>query len=243
MSSLENLVEQSLNVHSLIVIGWAFIAGVASSVLPCMISMLPILLGYIGVVKHQSKQEIFLQVSLFIIGLASVMTILGVMASFLGIAFGSMLGSTWYYVIGAFSIIMALQLLNFKFISIPFPGFVTRFPETRQGKILTPLIFGMIFGTASSPCGTPFLAVILTFISRENNVLLGGISLFFYALGQGVILFVAGISAGILKHMATMRRFGSLITKLSAAIFILTGIALIIQGAGMMPELLRFLPL
>jgi cytochrome c biogenesis protein CcdA len=91
---------------------------------------------------------------------------------------------------------------------------------------------GAAFGAASSPSGTPFLTAMLGFISRENNWLLGGTSLFTYALGQSMLLLVAGLCTGLVKQMATLRRVGSVVTKLSASVFILAGVLLIAQAAG-----------
>lgn len=241
MPNLESLLLENLSTHSVLVIGLAFMAGVVSSLLPCTIAMLPVLVGYMGAYSGHSKARVFSQVSLFIVGLALMMTILGVAASLLGVAFGALIGSGVYYIIGIIAILMALQLLNI--IHIPIPPLFSQLPESRYGKVLSPIILGMTFGAASSPCGTPFLAAILAFISRENNLLLGGTSLFCYALGQGVLLLVVGVFTGLLKHMATLRHVGSIMTRLSAGLFLIVGAMLIAMGSGQLVPILRFLRL
>lgn len=241
MSSLESLLLQNLNTHSALVVGLAFLGGVASSFLPCAISMLPVLVGYVGGYASDSKWDVFVQAGLFIVGLALVMTVFGVSASLLGVTFGAFIGSGWYYAIGLLAIVMALKLLGV--IHIPLPQFVTKLPESKSGRFVAPIILGAAFGTASSPCGTPFLAAILGFISREKNVLLGGASLFSYALGQGVLILVVGLFTGLLKHMAILRHVGSVINKLSAVLFIMVGLMLIAMGAGVWGKVLAFLHL
>jgi cytochrome c-type biogenesis protein len=238
MSSLISAFQQTLHSNSFGVVGLSFLGGIVSSFLPCTIAMLPLMVGYIGGYNSNSKWDVFLQVSLFILGVALVMTILGVAASMLGVTFGGLIGSGWYYVIGIVAIIMGLQLL--EVIHIPLPQFVTKMPETKSGKILTPFILGITFGTASSPCGTPFLAGILGLISQQGNILLGGLSLFFYALGQGMLLMVVGLFTGLLKHMATLRQVGAFMSKLSAYVFLLFGIGLIAQGAGLLGDILLY---
>jgi cytochrome c-type biogenesis protein len=127
-----------------------------------------------------------------------------------------------------------------EIIQLPLPQFVTKLPHSKPGVFLAPLVLGAAFGAASSPCGTPFLTGILGFISREQNWLLGGSSLFFYALGQSMLLLITGLFTGLMKQMALLRHVGSVITKLSATVFILAGVLLIAQAAGWLDVLAFF---
>lgn len=238
MNTLEALFNQALASHSLWVVALAFVAGVVSSMLPCAIAMLPVLIGYVGGYVADSKWEVFRQVCMFILGMALVMTVLGIAATLLGVTFGVLVGSAWYYAIGVVAILMALHLL--EFIHIPFPQFVTQLPESKPGKIVAPFMLGVTFGAASSPCGTPFLAAILGLMSQEHNIVLGGISLFCYALGQGAILLVIGLFTGLLKHLAILRHVGRIFTKLSGILFLLVGLMLLAAGAGVLPSVLQF---
>lgn len=230
MPELQTLFLTSLSQHSLTVLLLAFLGGVMSSLLPCTVGMLPVLVGYVGGYTATSKLAILRQILLFMVGFALVLTALGILASVLGTAMAALVGVGWYYVLGALAILMGLQLL--EVIQIPLPQFVTRLPESKAGDWLAPVLLGAAFGAASSPCGTPFLTAILGFISRENNWVLGGASLFSYALGQSMLLLVVGLFTGLIKQMARFRQVGSVITRLSALVFILGGALLIAQAAG-----------
>jgi cytochrome c-type biogenesis protein len=240
--SLEQWFTQSLNAQSASLIVLAFAGGVVSTLLPCSISMLPVLVGYVGgYAETNTKADILLQVGLFVTGLAFVMTLLGLSAGFIGVTFGTWAGSGWYYAVGALAIAMGLQLLDV--IHLPLPRFITRLPEggigkTGAAKYFAPVILGMAFGAASSPCGTPFLAGIMALISNTKNIVLGGTSLFAYALGQGSLLVVVGLFTGLLKHRARMQQVGSVITKLSAALFMIVGLLLFAEGSGILADIL-----
>jgi cytochrome c-type biogenesis protein len=136
---------------------------------------------------------------------------------------------------------MGLQLLGV--FHVPLPQLVQKLPDTQAGRYLTPLILGMAFGLASSPCGTPFLSVILGLMSQEHNWVLGGSSLFCYALGQGMLLLLVGLGVGVLKHMATLRKIGFVMNQISGWAFILTGLYLLILGSGHLGDLLLLLPM
>jgi cytochrome c-type biogenesis protein len=226
--------------HILLVLCSAFLGGLVSSLLPCSLAMLPVLMGYIGGYnKSISRVEVVGQACLFILGMACVLTILGILTSLLGRAFGSLIGSGWYYLIGLLAIFMGLQILNI--VHFPFPQLINKLPNTNAGKILTPLILGVAFGLASSPCGTPFLSVILGLMSREHHWWLGGISLFSYAMGQGILLLLVGLGTGLLKHMATLRKVGYIMNYMSGYAFLLVGLYLFILGSGKLGDLLIFL--
>lgn len=241
MSWIETQFYQSLNAQSVLVVGLAFLGGMVSSVLPCTIAMLPVMVGYVGGYSEDSRVSVFIQASMFILGLATVMTVLGVVASLLGLTFGAMIGSGWYYFVGVLALLMGFNLLGI--IHVPLPQFVTRYPETQTGRFIAPYLLGVTFGAASSPCGTPFLAGILGLMSSKQNILIGGASLFCYALGQGVLLLVVGLFTGLLKHMAILRHVGSVVNKLSAMVFMLVGVMLILAGTGSLTRILAFLGL
>ncbi len=230
MTELQSLFLQTLNAHSLMVLLLAFVGGVLSSLLPCTVGMLPVLVGYVGGYTATSRIAIFRQILMFMIGFALVLTLLGVLASLLGTAMAALVGPLWYYLLGAIAILMGLQLL--EVIQLPLPQFVTRLPDTKTGKWIAPMLLGAAFGAASSPCGTPFLTAILGFISRENSWVLGGASLFCYAFGQSMLLLAVGLFTGLLKQMAMFRQVGAVVTRLSAGVFILAGCLFISQAAG-----------
>jgi cytochrome c-type biogenesis protein len=238
---LNTLFLESLQAGSLMTIGLAFVAGIASSFLGCTLMMLPVMVGYVGAYSEDSKWSVLRQVLLFIMGLATVMTLIGVLAALAGQAFGAFSSAWLYYAIGGLCLLAGLQL--FGAIHLPLPSLITQLPDTQAGKLLTPYLLGGAFGLVASPCGTPVLAAILGVIAQKQDVGLGAVSLFFYAVGQGIILLIVGLCTGLLKHKALMLRVGAVMTKIAASVIVIAGIIFILQGAGLWNELLVWLNL
>jgi cytochrome c-type biogenesis protein len=235
--SLETLFQQTiLGQQPIAVLMLSFAGGVVSSLLPCTVSMMPLMVGYIGGYGQSSKTEVFFQTLSFVAGLATVLASLGIIASLLGLTFGAFLGPTWYSIIGVVAILMGLQLLNI--LHLPIPSGLTTLPKTGKGRFIAPFLLGLLFGTVASPCGTPYLAAILGLMSQQKNVLLGGASLFLYAMGQGVLLLAVGMFTGLMKHVATLRRVGAVLSGLSGVVFILVGLLLVAQGTGLWNQIL-----
>jgi cytochrome c-type biogenesis protein len=220
----------------LAVLALSFAGGVVSSLLPCTIGMLPIMVGLIGGSQSASKQTVILRCTCFILGLSTVMTVLGLLASSLGLAFGSMLGEGWYGVIAVLAITIGLSMLGV--FTLPLPPLLQRLPQTPAGNIVGPFVLGLAFGSAASPCGTPFLTGILGLISQQKQLALGALSLFVYGVGQGLLLLVAGLFTGLLKHLAVMRHVGQVLTKASGVLFIASGVLILLQIWGVLGILL-----
>src|SRR5262249_7617516 len=53
-------------------------------------------------------------------------------------------------------------------------------------------VMGLVMGLIAAPCTGPFLTGMVTVIATTTNVLLGSAALFSFALGLGVIFFIAG---------------------------------------------------
>lgn len=224
------------------IVGLSYLSGVASTLLPCCIGMLPILIGYMGgYADVDNREQVLIQCVCFVMGLATIMTVLGILATSLGLTFGALTGPWLFYGAGTIAVLMGLKLLGI--ITIPLPQLVKTLPESgiqHSGlkRFIAPYIMGLTFGAAATPCGTPFLAGILGMLSTTKNVVLGGASLFAYACGQGTLLIIAGLFTGLLKHIAIMRHVGQTINQLSGVVFLLGGSLLILEGAGLLSKTL-----
>ncbi|MCA9806855.1 MAG: sulfite exporter TauE/SafE family protein [Cyanobacteria bacterium HKST-UBA06] len=225
LSTLQNAVANS----SVLLIPLAFVGGVLTTISPCVLAMLPVLIGYVGGSQSTSKRDVLCQTGLFIVGLSLTFAVIGVITAYAGATLGSLVPVQWYVVMGVVAILMGLSLLNVFHLPIPM---LNKFPKLPQSKLLAPLFLGVAFGAAASPCGTPYLVLILSSIAAKQNMLLGGLALFAYALGQGLLLLLVGLFTGLLKHLATIRQVGMVVTKLSGAVFILAGLLLIGLAAG-----------
>jgi len=60
-------------------------------------------------------------------------------------------------------------------------------------------LLGLIFGIVSSPCATPILVLILTFVASRGEIIYGTSLLFVYAIAHCALIFVAGVGSGALQ--------------------------------------------
>ncbi len=204
----------------------AFIAvyagGVLTSVSPCILTMIPVIVGYIGGYSGQGEKSKFKGFTLslfFVLGLSVTFAVFGVVAVMLGKIFGQ-IGDIWYYILAAVAVIMGLQLLGV--INIRFPT-LKRLP-VRKGGLLPSFLIGMMFGLVASPCATPVLAVIIAYVASTGNFYYGAALLFVYGLGHGLPLIIAGTFTALVKQLPRFQKFSRYITLASGVILILLGL-------------------
>lgn len=222
VSYLVDLVNQSLSGNLVIALPLIFIAGIVTSFSPCVLSMIPVLVGYVGGYSNPSRLRGFSMSLLFVLGLGVTFAILGVTAAAFGKMFGQ-IGSYWYIIMAAVAILMGLQLLGL--IRINLPG-LKRVPIKAKG-VLGSFLMGLFFGLVASPCATPVLAVIMAYLAGKGDLVFGGLMLFTYGLGHGTPLLVAGTFTGAIKNLRQFQQYSHFVTYASAGILILLGAYLI----------------
>jgi len=215
------IVPQSLAGNWLPAIFLLFLAGVFTSFSPCILSMVPILIGYIGGYGGTTRLRGFSLSLMFVLGLGVTFGILGIAAAAVGQIFGAV-GRHWYFIMGGVALLMGLQLLGL--IRIRLPGLKT-IPVRAKG-LLGSFLMGLFFGLVASPCASPVLAVIITYIASRQNLAYGGLLLFAYGFGHGMPLLVVGTFTAALKNLRSLQRYGPYITYTSAGILISLGIYL-----------------
>ena len=91
---------------------------------------------------------------------------------------------------------------------------------------LYPILLGITFALAGTPCSTPILAGIMAFAAMGKNLSLAIIMLFLFALGQGVILIIAGLFTSGIKNLQAISKYSEWLLKFSGILLILVAIFL-----------------
>lgn len=213
--------------------GWlafpaCFLGGIISSASPCVLAMIPLVIGFVGGYAEGSQKKAVQYSLVFTLGLTITFTVLGIIAGTMGRLFGDV-GSFWNYVLPPVAILLGLQLLGaFKFIKFNI-GISQRFLPKRKA-LLGAFLMGLSFGIVASPCATPVLAVILTFAAIQKQIVYSGGLLLAYALGHWVLILGAGISTGFAQRVLESKgisNFSSYSKKVAGVILIGVGIYLL----------------
>ena len=211
------LMQQGLNQPGPFTIFLVFSAGLLTSLGPCSLSLLPVTIAYIG----GTEKNKFKLIS-FSGGIVFALVILGALSGFLGKIYGQ-IPNYYTSIVASVAIIMGLNLLGvLKFQLANFPDL--NFLEDKIPSLLTPFAIGITFGLASSPCITPVLATLLTWVAQAKTPVIAIIFLFFYGLGQVTPILIAGATTENLKQFLELRKYSQIIPTLSGIFLVSLGV-------------------
>lgn len=209
----------------LILLGLSFLGGLIASISPCSLAMLPIVIGYIGGFNKNDNKNTMLQLTSFILGSAIVFSIIGIICAITGKVFISIAGG--YFVIFISSLLLAMGLHLLGILDLNIPTLISKIPSnSKNSKYLYPMLLGAIFAIGGTPCSTPILAGIMSFAAITNNILISVLMLFMFALGEGVILILAGMFTNAIKQIDKVAEYSDIFLKLIGVIMVIASIYL-----------------
>ena len=176
----------------------------------------------VAVVASSARPSLPWQRSLsFAGGIVLSLVLLGLASGLLGHLYGS-LPTQVPLLVAVVAVVMGLNLLGLLRFPLPAGPDPDRWRRLVPAP-LAPLAAGLAFGLAATPCTTPVLAVLLTWMAQSGRPLTGMLLLIAFGAGQVVPLVVAGTAAASLPTLLGLRRIGQWIPPISGVVLLTTG--------------------
>ncbi len=207
---------------------FAFFGGLLASFTPCVYPLIPISTGYIVGNAQNSKIKGFLLSLFYVTGIAITYSSLGILAVLSGRIFGEfsvnpIVNLIYGILILIFGISM-FDLFHFNF------TLNLKAPVHRERSYLLALLLGLVSGLMISPCLTPILGAILTYLSTTKNIFYGGFLLLSFSYGMGLIFILIGNFGVTFTGMPRPGKWMVAIKQVCAVIIVLTGLYFIIAA-------------
>ena len=186
-----------------------FLGGVLTSLNPCIYPMIPITAAIVGGQEvgnvqagTASRRRPVLLTMTYVLGLASLYSVLGVVAGMSGTLFGAVSTNPWLYFTMA-NLLIVSALAMFDVIPVPVPRWAVERASRAgtAGRYSGAFIMGAVSGLVAAPCGAPVMAAVLTWVTTTQSGLLGFVYLLSFSLGMCVLLMVVGLSSGALARL------------------------------------------
>lgn len=220
LESIASLISSNMAAAPLL----ALLGGILISFTPCSLSSLPLVIAYVSSAEGDVKRA-FRYSMVFVAGSAVTFTVLGIIASALGMLVG-ITGSWWYLILGVLMVLMSLQIFGI-FDFIPSTNLISK---TKKRGYIGAFLAGILGGIFSSPCSTPILIVVLSIAASQGNVFWGAALLLCYAMGHGILALVAGSSTGALRAISNSEKY----SRYRRVINIVLGSAVLLLGFYML---------
>jgi cytochrome c-type biogenesis protein len=183
-----------------------FIAGVLTSLAPCIYPMIPITAAIVGgsavgEAPRARSRTMFLTFT-YVLGLSLAYASVGLFAGLTGTLFGSVSTNPWlYFTMANLLIIAGLAMLEVIPVRVP-PWLLARAATAgKGGSLYGVFVMGAASGLVAAPCSAPVMAAVLTWVTATKSGVLGFIYLFVFSLGMCTLLVLVGLFSGTLARL------------------------------------------
>ena len=232
-----------------VTLGLAFLAGLASFLSPCVFSLVPAYVSYLGgravrqvggateEIISSNRWLTFTHGLAFVLGFSVVFVILGVAVS----AAGGILYDVRFYLAkigGIVVIILGLHMMGVLRIPLlEYDARVHNAPSNRWGYLSSALL-GVFFSAGWSPCVGPVLGTILTLAINGGSVALGAKLLSAYSAGLAVPFLAAALGIGWVTTM--LRKYSKVMHYVEIAMGAVMVIVGVMLFAGIFELIARY---
>lgn len=236
-----------------IIIGFAFIAGLAAFFSPCPFAIFPSYIAYylntetdvssVALVKKEAydndkvggkktKLRHAIKIgSIVSLGIFSFYLVVGVILAIFGTALASYTNWLKLAIIPLFFIFGIILVVGKSFGTKKLDALTSIVAKRAQAgrHFLNMYLYGIVYGIAAAACHLPILLVLALVPILAGNVITGFAAFVVYALGASLLLIVFTVLASRKKNffINNLGLYGERIKKVFGVIFILTGIYLI----------------
>jgi thiol:disulfide interchange protein DsbD len=182
-----------------------FVAGLLTSLNPCIYPMIPITAAIVGGTSlggKVSRLRTLLLSLTYALGLALVYSILGLFAGMTGTIFGTISSNPWlYFAMAQLLILSSLAMLDVIPVRVPASLMQRAATAGDAGRFSGAFVMGAMSGLIAAPCGAPVMAAVLTWVTTTKSAAMGFAYLFSFSLGMCTLLVGVGLSAGLAARL------------------------------------------
>jgi thiol:disulfide interchange protein DsbD len=178
------------------VLALLFVGGLALNLTPCVYPVIPLTVSFFGGQAQGASGRVFRLAALYVLGMATMYSALGVAAALSGKLFGAALQSPWALA-GIAAVLVLLAFSMFGLYDIRVPTALMQKAGARSGAAGA-YAMGLLVGVVAAPCVGPFVLGLLAFVAARQNAALGFLFFFVLSLGLGLpYLFLAAFSGSL----------------------------------------------
>lgn len=219
--SYQGWFESKVTNNPFVLIPLAFAGGLIASISPCILSLLPVNLSYIGTREITSRWDAFIKAGSFVLGVVTILSLFGLFSSFAGAVMIYFRGYI-QIAVGAIIVLMGLNLAGIVPLALPQIDF--------KLPIAGPYGVGLTFALLSSPCTSPVMFAVLSAGGATGSQVLSTLTMISYSLGYTAIIFFASLFTGFVKQTRFLLNYSQTIIRFASVVLILIGGYYLFEG-------------
>lgn len=214
--------------------GGIFLIGLALNLTPCVYPMMSVTVSLFSGNQASGVGARFKGALVYVLGIVSMYSLLGVFAAYTGSLFGSWLQSPVVLAsIGLLLLLLSLSMFGLYELQPP-AWLMQKMGKTQQmaghaGLFLS----GLMVGVFAAPCIGPPIIALLAFVGAQGSPFFGFFAFFVMALGLGLPYLALGTFSGALRKLPQSGSWMIWVKKLFGVILI--GVALFYLALAFVP--------
>ena len=213
---------ETLASSPLLALAVLFGAGVATSLTPCVYPMIPITASVVsGTARDQQPWSRTLGLTMtYVVGMALLYAVLGLLAGLTGTIFGTVSASPWALLaIGNLLLVFALAMFDVIPVRVP-QRFMAWAGGRGGGSYGAVFVLGATSGVVAAPCGAPAFAAVLAWVAATRAGFMGFVYLFVFSLGMTALLVAVGLFSGTISRMPRSGKWMVAVKRVAAVIML-----------------------
>lgn len=217
-----------------------FLSGLALNLTPCVYPMLSVTAALFGKNKSVSRRIAFLKSLIYVLGMATTYTSLGVAAAFTGSLFGALLQSK-VVLIGIAVVVGILSMSLFGVYTFQLPSWLVQKAgeESHRKGFIGLFLSGLFVGIFAAPCIGPPIIALLTFVGTRQDPLFAFFVFFVLSVGLGTPYLVLGTFSGLLHRLPKSGMWLVWMERLFGVVLLTLSLFYLLLALN--PELLKWL--
>ena len=178
-----------------------FLIGLGLNLTPCVYPMLSVTVSIFGARRATSPAQAVFSAVLYVLGMASMYSALGVAAALTGSLFGGWLSNPVVTIgIGLLLVAMSLSMFGLYQLSLP-PAVLARLGGSGATSALQIFASGLMVGLIAAPCVGPPVVALLAVVAQKADPLFGFSAFFTLAMGLGAPYLVLATFSNLLQKL------------------------------------------
>ena len=200
-----------------------FLIGLALNLTPCVYPMLAITVSIFGQQGESRSGPVFLRPLVYVLGISTMYSILGLFAALTGGLFGSILQSpVVLLLVSLLFFVLSLSMFGFYELQMP-SSLLSRLGGQRSASLFGTWLSGLFVGIFAAPCVGPPVIGLLTLVGHRGEPLFGFLVFFVLSLGLGFPYLILGTFTGLLQKLPRSGAWMNWVKKLLGIVLVAVG--------------------
>ncbi len=177
-----------------------FLFGLALNLTPCVYPVIPMTVSFFMGQGERKKRDMFVLASSYVVGIALIFSILGLISGLAGRQWGFLFQNPWFVIFITIIILsMAASMFGAFEITVP-SSLMTKLGKSRHGAVGS-FIMGLTVGVVIAPCAAGIIIGLIGIVARLGIVAKGALLFFVMGLGLGLPYLFLAMFSGLMNRL------------------------------------------